>query len=49
MERICLTALEEMSFENVDGRRTDAGYLYDSGELIIATPIGTAGASGALL
>ena len=32
MERICLTASEEMSFENVDGRRTDgrrtdAGYL----------------------
>ena len=25
MERICLTALEEMSFENVDGRRTDDG------------------------
>ena len=23
MERICPTALEEMSFENVDGRRTD--------------------------
>ena len=25
MERICLTASEEMSFENVDRRRTDEG------------------------
>ena len=28
MERIGLTASEEMSFEIVDGRRTDAGCLY---------------------
>ena len=38
MERIRLTASEEMSFENVDGRMTDAciyyKLTYGSGELI---------------
>ena len=29
MKRIGLTASEEMSFENVDRRRTDDGYLYN--------------------
>ena len=42
MERIGLTASEEMSFENVDGRTTDACIYYKltyegSGELIIDT------------
>ena len=31
MERIRLTASEEMSFENVDGRRTDNGRRRDAG------------------
>ena len=30
MERIRLTASEEMSFENVDGRRTDDGRTLDA-------------------
>ena len=39
MERICPTASEEMSFENVDGRQTDGRripvYTISSGELKI--------------